>query len=195
MQEADRFHRHMDFFAGLEHRDLVERFDRAVGLTLAVAEGREIMRADQMLGGGVHGFHIKRLIDAPDLTAGQGEGRAPCVQAVDIAAPVSLEAGVKLVRDAHRLDHRNGVGFEMMIDRVAHLVGGEILFKIHMGDLTEGMDAGIGPPCAIDLARAAIELGGGGFQRALHRGAIVLPLPTHERAAIIFDGELVARHG
>ena len=102
---------------------------------------------------------------------------------------------MKLVGDAHRFHHSDGVGLEMVIDRIAHLIGGQILFQIHMGDLPEGMDTGIGAPCAIDLARSAIEPGRRSLERALNGRAVLLALPAHEWAAIILDGELVARHG
>ena len=49
-------------------------------------------------------------------------------------------------------------------------------------------------PCDRRRARrqnAAIAVG----QHALHRQAVVLDLPADERRAVIFDGELVARHG
>ena len=69
-----------------------------------------------------------------------------------------------------------------MIQRVAHLVGREILDQIEMRHLAERMHAGIGAARAGHGDAFAGEFVDRVFQRALHRGAIVLPLPADERA-------------
>ena len=63
-----------------------------------------------------------------------------------------------------------------------------------MGDLAEGMDAGIGAAGALDRDRLAREGGDRLLDRLLHRAAVLLPLPADKGAAVIFDGQLVARH-
>jgi hypothetical protein len=64
-----------------------------------------------------------------------------------------------------------------------------------MGNLSEGMDAAVGPPGPDDhrmLAGQALERV---LDRALNRGvAMALALPAMERGAVIFDEETVARH-
>ena len=64
-----------------------------------------------------------------------------------------------------------------------------------MGDLTERMHAGVGPPRP---ARDCV-LAGEGLDRLgeapLHRGAVLLHLPADEGRAVIFEDELVAGHG
>ena len=65
-----------------------------------------------------------------------------------------------------------------MVERVAHLVGREILFQIEMRHLAQGMHAGIGAAGAGDGDALAGEFFDRLFQRALHRRAIVLALPA-----------------
>jgi hypothetical protein len=63
-----------------------------------------------------------------------------------------------------------------------------------MRDLAEGVDAGVGAAGAADHHRLAGERQRGLLDRLLDGPPVLLPLPTDKRAAIIFDGELVARH-
>ena len=82
----------------------------------------------------------------------------------------------------------------MGIDRIAHRVRLPILVEIDMRDLAQRMDAGIGPAGALHEHDLAAELRHRAFERALHGRAVLLDLPADERPAVIFDGELVARH-
>ena len=61
-----------------------------------------------------------------------------------------------------------------------------------MGHLAKGMDAGIGPPRAVDPKRLAGEPVNGFLQCFLHRGAIVLGLPANIGGAIVFNSNLKA---
>ena len=63
-----------------------------------------------------------------------------------------------------------------------------------MGDLAQRMDAGVGAPGALDHDGFAGEGGDRLLDRLLDGAAVLLPLPADEGAAVIFDGELVARH-
>ena len=65
-----------------------------------------------------------------------------------------------------------------MIEGITHLVGRKILFQVEMRHLALGMDAGIGAARACDGDAQAGEFLDRVFQRALHRGAIVLALPA-----------------
>ena len=64
-----------------------------------------------------------------------------------------------------------------------------------MTDLTERMHAGVGAAGAVHHHLLAAERLDGGGQHALHARAIVLNLPADERPPVIFDDQLVARHG
>ncbi len=81
----------------------------------------------------------------------------------------------------------------MMIQRVAHLAGLEVLFQVEMRHLAQRMDAGIGAARAGDGDALAGKFFDRVFQRALHRGAIVLALPADKRPAVIFQGQAIAR--
>src|SRR3954453_2650447 len=83
---------------------------------------------------------------------------------------------------------------QMCVQPVTQSVRCKMLFDIAMRDLGERMDAGIGPPGAVDTNRNPADRLDGGFQRALHRGAVFLILPAAKRPAVIFNGELVTRH-
>ena len=84
---------------------------------------------------------------------------------------------------------------QMRVQRVAHRVFIPVLGKVVMADLGERMHAGVGAPGPLHAYLLCAECLDRGRQHALHRGTVVLDLPAHERSAVIFDGELVARHG
>ena len=69
-----------------------------------------------------------------------------------------------------------------------------MLRNIAMRHLPQRMHAGIGAPGAMDADLFAADRVNSGFQRALHRGTVVLDLPAAERGAVIFDDEFVAGH-
>src|SRR3954454_16467661 len=79
-------------------------------------------------------------------------------------------------------------------DRIAHGVLIPILGKVDIGDLAEGMHAGVGAPGATHLHSLAAEFFDRLRQHTLHRRPDVLDLPADEPRAVIFDAELVARH-
>src|SRR5690242_1430445 len=82
----------------------------------------------------------------------------------------------------------------MRVHGVAQPAGREVLVDIAMGDLSERMHAGIGPARAVHTHVSAAGRLDRCLQRALHGRMIGLELPARERSAVIFDGELVARH-
>ena len=83
---------------------------------------------------------------------------------------------------------------QMRIQAVAKSSRHKMLGNIAMRDLRQRMHAGIGAARAMDANLLAADRLDRGFQRALHRGAIVLELPAAERRAVIFDDEFVAGH-
>ena len=83
----------------------------------------------------------------------------------------------------------------MLVDGIAHRIGLPVAAKIAVRDLTDGMDAGIGPPGAGDRGRLGVEPPQGLLHRLLHRRLVGLPLPAREGAAMIVEEKRVAGHG
>ncbi len=104
------------------------------------------------------------------------------------------EARVEIRRDRFRRKHGDRLRSQMEIDRVANVIDLPSLGEVDMGDLAERMHAGIGTAGASDSDALAGKSGDSIGQRALHRNAVVLGLPADIGRAVIFDGELVARH-
>src|ERR1035437_6637782 len=83
---------------------------------------------------------------------------------------------------------------QMRIQAVALPARHKMSGNVAMRDLAQRMHAGVGAACAMNANVLAADRLDRGFQRALHRGAIVLDLPAAERRAVIFDCQLVAGH-
>ena len=130
----------------------------------------------------------------PDPAVIQRRRAAAIEDAVKIMPRGGGKAGVKIIRRHLGLQHHHRLRAEIMIEGVAHLVGREILFQVEMRHLAHGMHAGIGAARAGDSDARAGEFLDRLFQRALHRGAIVLALPADKRPAVIFQGQAIARH-
>ncbi len=140
------------------------------------------MPADEALRRRLHGRDIERLGDAPGTAAFEGEVGAAVDDAIEIMAPDGGKARVERIVHARGRDHGNRMRTQMGVQRVAHRVFIPVLGEIDMADLA--LHAHLLPAECLDCGR----------QHALHRGTVVLDLPAHERSAVIFDGELVARH-
>src|ERR1700676_5225433 len=83
---------------------------------------------------------------------------------------------------------------QMRIEAVAQAARHEMFGNIAMRDLPQRMHAGVGAARAVNANLLAADRLDRGFQRALHRGAIVLDLPAAERRTVIFDDEFIAGH-
>ena len=68
------------------------------------------------------------------------------------------------------------------------------LLDIDMGGHRQRVDAGVGPPGGVQRHLLVGDRADRLLDRLLHRGAVRLPLPAHERPAVIFDGEPEAGH-
>ena len=64
-----------------------------------------------------------------------------------------------------------------------------------MGDLTRGMNTGIGAPRRSDRRYIAFQLGQGGFNRPLYAGLVGLTLPPGKGRAVIFQFYRITWHG
>src|SRR5262249_3783318 len=177
------------------HVELIERLHRRFRLTFDVAESGEIMPTDEALRRRLHGRDIERLGDAPSTAAFEGEISAAVDDAIEVMAPGGGEAGIKRILHPFGCDHGNRMRAQMCVQGVAHCVFIPVLGKIHMADLGERVHAGVGAPRPLHAYPLSAECLDRGRQHALHRGTVILDLPAHERPAVIFDGELVARHG
>ena len=84
---------------------------------------------------------------------------------------------------------------QMRVQRIPHGVFVPVLGEIDVADLTQRVHAGIRAPRPLHAHLLAAK----GLERlrqhALHRRTVILDLPADERPAVIFDSELVARHG
>ena len=152
------------------------------------------MPADEALGGVVHRRRIERPRHPQRAAGVEGEIGAAVDDAVEVVALHRRKPRVEVIRRRLGGEHRDGMRPQMGIERVAHGVGVPGLGEIDMCDLAERVHAGIGAPSAMHMHGVAAERRDRGGEHALHRDAVVLHLPADEGAAVIFDGELEARH-
>ena len=83
---------------------------------------------------------------------------------------------------------------KMRVEPLAEPEGLPVALKVDMRDLAQRMHAGVGAPRAMGGRALAGHGEEGALQRLLDRKAVLLPLPADERRAVIFEGELEARH-
>ena len=181
---------------GLGDRQFIQRFQRAVRLTIGRAERGEIVQADHGGGGLLHRGQVQRACDLPDPAPVMGGGRAARQQAEQVATFAGRKPGVKIVRDQGRLQHRHGQGAQVPVQGLRQTVGIPVAVKVAMRDLTGGMHTGIGTACGGDGMGAGLQAGQRRLDRRLDRGLPgSLTLPALERAAVIVDFQGEARHG
>src|SRR5665213_3010779 len=130
----------------------------------------------------------------PDEAVVDGGRAATIEDAVKIMPLGGRKTGVKIMCRHLRFQHHHGLRPEEMIEGIAHLVGRELLLQVEMRHLALGMDSRIGAARARDGDPQAGEFLDRLFQRALHRGAIVLALPADKGTSVIFHGKAIARH-
>jgi hypothetical protein len=83
----------------------------------------------------------------------------------------------------------------MKIHCVADFVGANLFIEVHMRDLAKGMNAAIRSARPINQnVFALIYFSGCGLHNALNARPVILPLPSHIRRAVIFNGEFIAGH-
>ena len=194
MQEGARAGLDMDFLAALADIQPVEGLHRRLGLAFGGAEGGEIVLADQELRRRMHGLGIQLGRDMPDLAGFQRRRAAAVQDAEQIMPRRGGKAGMEFAVRLGGVQHRDRIGPQVIVQRIAHLARLEGLFQIEMRHLAQGMHPGIGAAGAGHRHALAGEFLDRRFQRALHRGAIVLALPADKRPAVIFQGQAIARH-
>ena len=172
----------------------LQRLFRALRLTAGVAEGGEVVVADEDLAGLVHGLHIQRLLHVPGQPLFEGQRRQAVEDAVAVGAADGGKAGVKAFMHLLAGKDSDRVRLAVEVHRPHHGFGRPVLFEIHMRHLTRGMHARIGAPGPANGNLLTAEGLDGTLQHGLHGRAIGLPLPAAEGTAVIFDGQLVAGH-
>src|SRR5271169_2114021 len=96
VQERTRRGEDPDLLAVADDVELVESFYGRFRLALGGAEGGEVVPADELLGGGVHGGVIERPRDAPGAVLLQREVGAAVDDAVDVVPLRRREARVEV---------------------------------------------------------------------------------------------------
>ena len=113
--------------------------------------------------------------------------------AVAVGFRLGLPAGVEI-----RADFLCGgdadCGREQGIQGALEFGGGEGGLRFEMGDLAEGVDAGIGAACAVDEDFFLSDLAGGFGDGALDGRLGGLDLPAVEGGAVVGDGEFEVAH-
>ena len=95
----------MHFLALTPNGGDIQGLHRRLGLALHVAEGGEVVVADQRLGGLVHGVRVERLAHRPDAAVIQSGRRLAIEDAVEVAALHGREAGVPVVGNLNGVEH------------------------------------------------------------------------------------------
>lgn len=83
----------------------------------------------------------------------------------------------------------------MRVQRTAQALRLPIARHVHMGNLTQGVHSGVGPPRSSDWRSIRINLRDGMFQGSLDAGLVLLPLPAAKRLSVIFDFKRISLHG
>ena len=173
---------------------LIKGFHRAGCLAHGGAECRKVMLAHQCLRGLMHGDGIERVVAPPDKARFM---RHRCPAAHDPVKVPSLhrpEPGVPVVRDLCGRQNGDRRRFKVIVQRLAEPKRIPDLCKVAMGDLSCSVHTSIGAPSGCDAARRRVNLGQRGFNRALDRRMVILPLPAGKRTTMIFNFERITRH-
>lgn len=162
----------------LGDRDFVECFHRALGLTDRGAECCEVMLADQPGRALAHGVKVEPVFDVPHKAFVMHGGGAADQKAEEIEPFQGREAGVPVVFHPGAGDNGDRAGAEVIVQRFGEAERCPVLLHIGMGDLAEGVNAGIGASGGGDAMGARLQFREGGFDLALHGVLVVLALPA-----------------
>src|SRR5436305_12627588 len=100
-----------------------------------------------------------------------------------------------VIRDRLNLQNRNGIRADQRIEALAQPVRSQLALDIDMSTDRQRMDPGIGAAGGDELRLLAGHALHRLLEALLDRRPVLLPLPAHEWATVIFDRELPARHG
>src|SRR5438045_2110097 len=99
-----------------------------------------------------------------------------------------------VIRDRLNVQHRNGIRADQRIESLAQPVRSQLTLDIDMSTHRQCMDPGIGAAGGDELRLLAGHALHRLLEALLDRRPMLLPLPAHERAAVIFDREFPAGH-
>ena len=153
------------------------------------------MPADERARRLLHRRGVEFALHTPGAAALEGQRRAAIDDAIEVMAHDRAAARVEMVCGPLGFEHGDGMGNEMRVDRLAQAPAPPLAFEIDMRDLPHRVNAGVGAAGAVDDEALAGQRRQRLFQRLLHRGAVRLALPTRVIRAVVFDRQLVARHG
>ena len=106
-------------------------------------EAAEVVGAEEGLGGVVHGFDIEEEVTMPGVFFQEGERGGVVVDEVAVAFLFRLEAGMKTEGDIGDFEDGDVIG-EVALQADAEARRGDAGVGFEVGDLAEGVDAGIG---------------------------------------------------
>ena len=156
VQERQRADIERDRVAVAHDVEPVEGADRRFRLALDVAEGGEVVPADQRPRGLAHGVHVEPRLHPPGAAAIEGERRAAVDDPIEIMAGAGAVARVEIVGGALGLDDRHGVRSTVGVEPLAQPERRPVALEIDMGDLAGRMHAGVGAPRAVDDTRSPV---------------------------------------
>jgi hypothetical protein len=196
MQERARGEGQVNLFADAGDGGVIQRLHRRLGLTLEVAEGGEVVMADQHLGGGVHGLDIQRLFHMPDQAAVQRRRGRAVEDAIEVAALGRRKPRVPVALGDLGLQHRDGLGpTRWAFSAFSTVRAGQSFSEVGVDDLAGGVDAGVGAAGRLQPDPLTGEVEDRRLDRLLHRGqAGALRLIAVIGAAVIFERQAIARH-
>ena len=94
------------------------------------------------------------------------------------------------------IEHRNAIGFQMIIQRAFQLYRDpNVLRMSQWATCPSPCHAGVGAPSGRYAGQIGLQLCQGLFQRSLHGGQVILPLPAVEPLAMVFNFQSISRHG
>jgi len=104
------------------------------------------------------------------------------------------ETRMKAISNRVACGDRDGIGLQVIIDRIAHGVARPGAGEVHVRDLAKRMNARVGAPGALRNGLITAKPLNGMSQRGLDGRTVGLDLPADERCSVVFNVEAVAGH-
>lgn len=160
---------------------------------VGLGEVAEVVAAGEERGGVGHGLEVEAVLDPPDLAL--VEGGFAGGDLVEVGAGGGVVAGVE-VRVGFLEVENDDVGGEEFVEVVtgAFRGKGDFAAKTGMGDLGEGVDAGVGAARSHEFNRLAKDLFAGFLEGAGDRAGVRLFLPAVIIRTIKLNRELPSLH-
>lgn len=184
----------LNIFATTRYAEDIEGFDWRLCLALGCTKCREVMMANQVLGGGVHCDVIQLNGDLPGVSCFNGERTSAVDDPIDIMPCRGVESGVERVAHFLGLDDRHRMGSQMGVDSVLKFPGVEWFFDICVCDLPAAMNTSVRAARGGYRHVLAREFQDCVLDSCLNRRSIFLSLPANEWLAVVFNGQFPALH-